>query len=710
MKRKRRATQPPRGPAGEEDSDIHVGDISGGTGFAIGPGAKSIVVQIGSLLDLAVLSELVRRHWLFLVVSIVLQAIAIALWRRYADRFLIPAGVLLVKMGLLEVGLVGGYGLKLRPQQRRLFTLLTAVSLLALAGLTGFEYRRAIYPIPFDAETFGVAVAQFGEGPEFHNTSQAREVSRLVLQRLTQQAQENPDLRFVQFRPIGLVRTEGEALEEGQRIRADLVIWGQLQVSGAATTLNFAILETPDKVSNPDFPRVVPLLETAATGILEIPGRQSEEIAAGTTTMAAFTFGLAHYLKWDFGSAARAFEEALQASPTQADTYLYLLHLYYGLTLQGLGEVKAANLQFEFADSLGLDDPAAPLGLAFGYRSLGQKEEARQWAQRAFDLCTKRLTRNPDDAMALFDRALANEVLAYTNSSRAPVQQALNDYKSAVRKAPDLFIARIGVVRMQIALDQFSEAIPMAQEAIQLSESGGANPAWAYLYLAEAHKFNNEPDQARQAYQKAAELAPEVDWIHFQAGWFYTCEKDPYRPDRGYACTADPEAAQREFEAMIAVTSNLVWAHTTLGNFFARMGRLEDAVGEYQAALEANPGAGGTWIALADTYSRLGQTEEARQAYASAVEQEPGNFYARFVYGNFLYYQGELEAAIIQWEAARQIDPQNCDLLLNLGLAYETLGDGEQAGSLYTQVVTFSVNSDAECLAEARKRLDSLTP
>ena len=689
MKDKRRAVQPPRRAAGEEEGNIRVRDISGGKGFAIGSRAWSIFIEIGSLLDLGALLPLIKRHWLLLAANVVFQAIAVALWWRYADRFLIPAWVLLIGMGLLEVGLVSGYGLKLRPQQRRLFALLTAVSLLALAGLTGFEYRRAIYPVPFDAETFGVAVARFGEGPELHNTRQAREVSQLVLQRLTQQAQQNPDLRFVRFTPIGLVRTEAEALEEGQRIRADLVIWGQLQVSGEGTTLNFAILETPDKVSNPTFPRVIPLLESSAKGILEIPSRKSEEIAAGTTTIAAFTFGLAHFFKWDFGPSANAFQEALRTAPQGSDTYLYLLHFYYGLSLQWPGQLELASKQFELAEVLRPDDPAAPLALAFGYRSLGRLEEARAKAQQAFDLCTQRIKLRPDDAMAFFDRALASEIL---RDWRA----ALDDYRAAVQKAPDLFVARIGVMRMHLVLNQTQEARQAAQEAITLAESSGANAAWAYLYLAESHKRNKDLAQARPAYETAAALAPQVDWIHFQAGQFY-------------AETGDA-AAEREYRLMIQVSGNPAWAHSTLADFYAENDRLEEAVAEYRSALVPDPSVGGIQVALADVYTRLGQINEARQAYADAVKYEPDNFYVRFLYGNFLYSQGELEAAIIQWEVAHQIDPQNCDLVLNLGLAYEILGDIEQTRHLYTQVLSLAAQADADCLAEARKRLDRLAP
>jgi tetratricopeptide (TPR) repeat protein len=328
--------------------------------------------------------------------------------------------------------------------------------------------------------------------------------------------------------------------------------------------------------------------------------------------------------------------------------------------------------------------------MAFGHRSLGRLDEARREAQRAFDLCTQRLQLQPDDALVFFDRALANELLSDWSA-------ALDDYRAAVQREPNLFVAQIGVIRMSLTLGRLPDAIQAAQAAIELAEGSGANPAWAYLYLAEAHKRNHDPAQARPAFEKAAQLAPDVDWILFQAGHFY-------------AETGDLAAAEQAFKQMIAVSSSQNWAHSTLAEFYAANNRAEEAVAEYRAALLTNPNAGGTWVALGDTYLLLGQIEAARQSYARAVERDSDNVYARLKYGHFLFTRGELDAVLIQWEAARQRDPQNCDLLLNLGQVYEMLGDSAQALSLYAQVPEFDAQIDPGCRAEAKQRRERLTP
>src|SRR5262249_8671056 len=106
MKRKRQ-TAKASGKPSNKAGPVQVGNVSGGKGFAIGAGAKSIFIEIRSVLDLGVLLPLLQQHWLFITVSIILQAITIILWRTYTDRFLISLWMLVAGMALLEIALVG---------------------------------------------------------------------------------------------------------------------------------------------------------------------------------------------------------------------------------------------------------------------------------------------------------------------------------------------------------------------------------------------------------------------------------------------------------------------------------------------------------------------------------------------------------------------------------------------------------------------------
>lgn len=663
---------------------ITTGDISGGKGFAIGTGAKSIVVEIGSLFNLSAIFTFMRKHWLFLLVNIALQLIVIVLWLKYANRFLIPTWFFLTLMTLLELSLLTGYGLKTQTRYRLRYSLLLAIFIIPLTSLTAIQYKRAIYPPKFQHEAFGVAIAQFGEGPEFKNTRQSREISELVFQQLSKQVQENPDLQFIQFQPIGLISSQEEASVDGSRIGADLVIWGQLQVSENQTVLNFSILETPEKISNPEFPRVLPLYDTVASSFILIEGQSSGDIAKGTTRISALTFGLAHFFNWDFGAAAKAFENALIVSPFEKeDNYHYFTYLYYGLSLQGLGHLEEANEKFQQAIDIHPEDPAPWLGRAFGNRSLNRMEEAQRDAKVAADLCSNRIQLEPDDYVAYYDRALANEILQNLDA-------ALDDHIKTREKAPDLFIAHISIIRTLIHQNKMPEAIQASLDAIDKAEMIDGNPAWAYLYLAYAQHKSGNFHEAKIAYEKATELAPQIPYMHLKAGEFFE--------EAG-----DLRSAEEEYIALTETSSNQPWAHSKLAEFYARHNDLEKAVSEYRLSLQFDPEAAMVWTKLANVYAEQNRYDEARHAFNQAVILEPENFYPHFSYGNFLFTQGELESAIAEWEAARQSGFFDCGLYLNMGKAYDLLGDLKQAEVYYREAYSVSNAESSECQAEAAR-------
>ncbi len=209
----------------------------------------------------------------------------------------------------------------------------------------------------------------------------------------------------------------------------------------------------------------------------------------------------------------------------------------------------------------------------------------RNDANEGVRLCTNRILLNPSDHVAYFESSMrAYEVLEDRDL-------ALADYQETKKYSPDLYIAHIGVIRMELALNQVSDAIQSAQEVIQLADDYRATLAWAYLYLAHAYELDKDIRSAQEAFEKAVMFGNEVDWIHFQAGQFYERTGD----------IQNLASAEKEFHAMTDVSSNPAWARFILAEYYARQNRLEEAVTEYRAALRIDPGAAGdglTWQAF----------------------------------------------------------------------------------------------------------------
>ena len=675
---------------GSPRTSTKVGNISGGKGFAIGPGAKAVVVEIESLINISSLKSIFIQHWTKILITVVFQSCVLMLWISYKNRFLIPNWILIVIMFFLEVSIISSF--KMRNSNLRLqYAILFITSLIITLSISASEFIRIKHPSQFHPDTFGVAIAQFGEGPDFRISNRSREVSQVVLQELTRQAKNNPELNFVQIKPIGLIKNQEEAWIDGSRVGADLVIWGQLQEKEDLSIISFSILETPDKVSNPIFARVLPIYEVAATSFFKVGSRDSDELAKGTTTISTFTFGLAHFYKWDFLAATEAFQESLTATTNeQEDDYHYLIYLYNGLSLQRLWKLEEANQYFDKAIEIHPDDPAPWLARAYGNRSLGKLDKARQDALETWNLCNKHIQINSESYVAYFDRAQANEIL---NDYEA----ALADYQKVKELAPELYIAYIGVNRALILLGRLPEALQNTQEAIKLAESNNANPAWAYVFLAHIQELMGETQNARFSFETAIDLAPDVDYMHLRYAKFLEQSKNP----------SDLIDAENVYQTYINVSENKGIAHVDFARFLDNQGRFTDAKNEYRKAIQYNPETVRFWVEYAEFLTRTNQYDEARQAYEKAVILDPGHPYTYSSYGNFLYYQGEFEAAIRVWEIAYILNSENCILLLSLGQAYELLGDLQQSISKYQIAVNQNYRSFPDCQIEAARRLSN---
>ncbi len=129
------------------------------------------------LLDPDKLFSFVKKHWSFWTISFIFQLFAITIWWLYKDRFVIAFWKLLVSAIFLEAVIITAYNIRIQHDFRKQLFAGMLVSLLSLTGLATFEANRIFNPPAFDPNDFGVAVALFGDGPEFHNT----EVTRVLL-------------------------------------------------------------------------------------------------------------------------------------------------------------------------------------------------------------------------------------------------------------------------------------------------------------------------------------------------------------------------------------------------------------------------------------------------------------------------------------------------------------------------------------------------
>lgn len=118
--------------------------------------------------------------------------------------------------------------------------------------------------------------------------------------------------------------------------------------------------------------------------------------------------------------------------------------------------------------------------------------------------------------------------------------------------------------------------------------------------------------------------------------------------------------------ANLGAASNEAAQRNNLGASLLEQGKVEEAIAEFQKAVELDPVYTVAQLNLAYAYDRQGRIEEAVNQYHKVIELEPGNFFAHNNLGALYDKQGRYEDAIQEFEWALEIDPSNATAVANL--------------------------------------------
>ncbi len=120
-------------------------------------------------------------------------------------------------------------------------------------------------------------------------------------------------------------------------------------------------------------------------------------------------------------------------------------------------------------------------------------------------------------------------------------------------------------------------------------------------------------------------------------------------------------------------------AHYNLGVVLAGCGRTDEAIAEYQKAMQINPNDAKPYNNLGVIAYRRGQRNEAEAQLRKALEINPRYAQAHFNLGIALAGRGQTDEAIGHYEAALEIEPNHVEAHNSLGLALFSLGRFDQA-------------------------------
>ncbi|KAL0830698.1 hypothetical protein ABMA28_002832 [Loxostege sticticalis] len=264
---------------------------------------------------------------------------------------------------------------------------------------------------------------------------------------------------------------------------------------------------------------------------------------------------------------------------------------------------------------------------------------------------------------------------AYSNlgnvyKERGQLQEALENYRHAVRLKPDFIDGYINLAAALVAAGDMEQAVQAYVTALQY------NPD---LYCVRSDLGNllkalGRLDEAKACYLKAIETRPDFAVAWSNLGCVFNAQSEIW-------------LAIHHFEKAVALDPNFLDAYINLGNVLKEARIFDRAVAAYLRALNLSPNNAVVHGNLACVYYEQGLIDLAIDTYRRAIELQPNFPDAYCNLANALKEKGQVADAEECYNTALRLCPSHADSLNNLANIKREQGYIEEATRLYLKAL-----------------------
>ena len=159
-----------------------------------------------------------------------------------------------------------------------------------------------------------------------------------------------------------------------------------------------------------------------------------------------------------------------------------------------------------------------------------------------------------------------------------------------------------------------------------------------------------------------------------------------------YADQGQLDEAIAEYERAIELAPNEAAVYRNLGSALGKQEEWQEAAAAYEKAIELDPDFGQAYGDVVAAYISLGRLSDAVDAGERAIELSPDYAGAHINLGVAYNEQGRTEEAAAQWEAAVELDPSSANAHVHLGRAYGKQGRLDEAAAQLEEAVEIDPN------------------
>ena len=247
---------------------------------------------------------------------------------------------------------------------------------------------------------------------------------------------------------------------------------------------------------------------------------------------------------------------------------------------------------------------------------------------------------------------------------QAEPELAVGALGKALALKPEVKGARMLMGFNLLALGRYGPAAEHLEKAYQEDPT----PQIGY-WLGLSYLNSGRPREAIPRLEEALEEQPEnADLLYYAA--------------RAYSAVS----AQLRL-TLLRTAPDSARARQATGDDHALNGRMDQAIVEYEAALERTPQAVGIHRALGDLYREASRLDDAARHYELELRLAPGDLETNYHYGSVLLLLGRSEDALGYLRAAADGDPTHTEALFSLGKALFDQSDLGAAENAFREVL-----------------------
>ena len=229
---------------------------------------------------------------------------------------------------------------------------------------------------------------------------------------------------------------------------------------------------------------------------------------------------------------------------------------------------------------------------------------------------------------------------------------------------------------MPYAMNAWEQALPLAE---------------AYGYLAQAQQVAGNLPDAIKDWQASIAKEPDNASAHYHLGLLFTATAlKQAMPELMQAVRLDPNLEKpvqglRTALNTAFLSDNPAYQFLVSGQALAALGQWALAAEAFRNALQENKGYAEAWAWLGQAKQQ--QNQDGSYEFTQALTLDPESAIVQGLYGIYLQHQGKPEAALVAYQIAADLEPNNPGWQMALGSAFEQTGDLINAYSNYSHAV-----------------------